>query len=454
MTPIANKILVRFAPSPTGDIHVGNARTALINWLFAKSVGGQFMLRMDYTDQDRSKPEFEKGIQEDLTWLGMAWDKFAQQKDRFDRYKEAMDQLIEAGRFYPCFETPEELSLKRKSLLSRGLPPIYDRGALKLTEEEKNKLIAEGRRPHWRFKLDDRDIIWDDLVRGKVHFKGLHISDPVLVREDEVPLYTLASVVDDIDFGVTHVVRGEDHVANTAVQVQILEALGGTVPVYAHMALIADKEGGGLSKRLGSLSVRSLKDEGVFPMALNSLMAKIGTSDPIEIRSSMDALVEEFDFSKFGRATAKFDFHELEQLNAKYIHSMTWGEAEPLLKEQGYDQIAEPFWEAVRANLTKLSDIQLWWTICEEDINQSIDEPDFLVQAENCLPEGDVDGQTWGVWIDALKQASGRKGKQLFMPLRLALTGRVDGPELKTMLPLLGREKIVHRLRRALKKDT
>lgn len=345
-------VAVRFAPSPTGLLHVGNVRLALVNWLFARKAGGNFLLRLDDTDEERSKPEYAEGIERDLTWLGLTWDRFARESDRYGRYDEVAAALKASGRLYPCYETPEELNLKRASLVSQGRPPIYDRAALRLGDADRARLESEGRKPHWRFKLEHTPVEWTDLVRGPVHFEGAALSDPVLIREDGRPLYTLTSVVDDADLAITHVIRGEDHVANTAVQIQIFEALtnsegGGVVPVFAHLPLLTDATGQGLSKRLGSLSVASLREEeGIEPMALASLLAKLGTSDAIEPRLTLDELVAEFDIAKVSRATPKFDPEELLRLNARILHLLPFERVAGELAALGLDDADAAFWEA------------------------------------------------------------------------------------------------------------
>lgn len=439
----------RFAPSPTGKLHIGNVRTAIITWLAARSMDGQFMLRIDDTDLERSKDEYTAAIKADLTWLGLGWDDYAHQRAREKRYEELIDKLKAEGRLYPCYETPEQLELKRKSLLNRGLPPIYDRAALSLTDDEKAGFEAQGRKPHWRFKMNHAPIVWDDLVRGEVRFDGALMSDPVLIREDGSPLYHLCSVIDDIDFGITHVTRGEDHVSNTASHVQMFEALGAEPPRFAHLPLLSDAEGGKLSKRLGSLSVEALRDEeGIEPMAIISLLARLGTSDPIEAFSDVGPLIDSFDFKKFSRGTPKVDPSEMERLNARIVHNMPYDAVKDRPALKGVD---ESFWNAVKANLAKVKDIRDWLHITQDSIAVAVaeEDKDYIRLATETIPEGDFDEATWGRWIDALKNRTDRKGRALFMPLRQALTGMDHGPELDKMLPLLGRERAMRRLQRA-----
>jgi len=434
-------IKVRFAPSPTGYLHVGNVRTALVNWLFAKKNGGHFMLRIDDTDTERSKAEYEDAIKKDLSWLGITWDSLVKQSDRFDRYTLATEMLKKIGRLYACFETAEELDVQRKMLASRGLPPIYKRA----TEEQKKKHEAEGRKPHWRFLLNEEEIVWDDLIRGQAHFKATHMSDPVLVREDGVPLYTLASVVDDGELGATHVIRGEDHVSNTAVQIQIYKALGYAVPTFAHMALLKTKDGE-LSKRLGGNDIRSMREAGILPMAINSLLGKIGTSDAVEAFADMQQLVDSFNFKKFGRAPANYDAAELEKLNEKMLHQLPFSAVKEKLPFAD-----ETFWNSVRTNLKSLADAKIWWDILNGLAVRSLqfadkEEKEFLAQAAALLPPEPWDESTYDAWMAAVKPTTTRKGKELFMPIRKALTGLEHGPELKKLLPLLGAEKTRARL--------
>jgi len=439
-------VRVRFAPSPTGLLHVGNARVALVNRLLATAQGGRLLLRYDDTDLERSKPEYVAAIAEDLAWLGIVWDDEAFQSARLDRYQAAVATLTAAGRLYPCFETPEELDLKRKVQLARGKPPVYDRAALKLSDDDRRRFEAEGRWPHWRFRLDHDEVRWDDLVRGPCHTHAATLSDPVLIRADGSFLYTLPSVVDDVDFAISHVVRGEDHVTNTAPQIQLFQALGAVPPAFAHLPLLTDAAGQGLSKRLGSLSLRDLRDQGLEPMAVNSLLARLGSSDAIEVRTSVAALATEFDLGHFSRATPKFDLHELELLNARLLHAMDWSQAAPLLAAHGLGEAGAAFWEAVKGNIGRLGEAKEWWPVVAGPLVPVIEDAAFAAQAAALLPPEPWDQTTWGIWAEAVKQASGRKGKALFHPLRLALTGREHGPELKSLLPLIGRARVLDRL--------
>ncbi len=440
-----SQIKVRFAPSPTGNLHVGNLRTALVNYLFARKTGGQFMLRIDDTDTERSTTAFEVSIRNDLKWMGMDWDVEDRQSERLARYDQALAQLRDAGRAYPCFETAEELSLKRKAQLSAGRPPVYDRAALKLSAEQIAAFEAEGRRPHWRFKLDDAEVRWHDLVRGDVAYHMSSLSDPVLMREDGRVIYTMASVVDDIDHGISHIIRGEDHVTNSAAQIQLFEALGAKPPTMGHVALLAGADGEGLSKRLGSLSISELREQGVEAMAIASLLARIGTSDPVNPTSDIAMVIESFDISRFGRATAKFDPAELAQVNARVVQELSFESVAGRLEAMGIGG-GEAFWLAVRDNIGTVGEAGEWWNICTTSIAPVIDDAEVTKAAAECLPEGALEAEIWADWTRAIAASTGKKGRGLFMPLRLALTGKEKGPELAPLLAFMGRERIIARL--------
>jgi len=435
--------IVRFAPSPTGRIHIGNARAALLNWLFALKTGGQFILRYDDTDVARSTQEFADGIATDVAWLGIKPSRVEWQSKRFGRYDEVAADLKARGFLYACYETADELDRRRKRQQARGLPPIYDRAGLNLTAEEKSAFEKEGRKPHWRFKLAQKPVEWNDLIRGPVHIDTATLSDPVLVREDGTYLYTLPSVIDDIDFDVTHVIRGEDHVVNTAAQIEISRAISGKVPEYAHYSLLNGADGKGLSKRLGSLSIQSFRDEGLEAMAVVSHAALLGTSDNIHPCADYQELVNGFDLHKLSRAPARFDEAELRVLNAKLLHMLPWDAVKDRLP---YGD--EAFWLAVRGNIEKLADAKGWHDVIANYVSGVIaaDDTDFIATAKGLLPLEPWDSSTWKAWTEAVKTATGRKGKPLFMPLRLALTGLDHGPELAALLPLIGREKALARL--------
>jgi glutamyl-tRNA synthetase len=436
----------RFAPSPTGLIHIGNARTAVMNWLFALQNGGTFLLRFDDTDVERSKAEYADAIEKDLNWLGIMPHETVKQSERFALYDKARDALIAAGRLYPCYETPDELDRRRARARAMGKPPIYDRAALALTPDDIAKLEAEGRKPHWRFKLTGDPVSFDDVIRGPQTVNTSSMSDPVLIRADGSYLYTLPSVVDDIDLGVTHIIRGEDHVSNTGVQIDLFQALGGTPPSFAHHNLLTDEKGQGLSKRLGSLALSDLHAEGYEPLAVAIMASLTGTSAAIEPLKSLEALSEKLDFSGISHGPARYDPAELTSLNAKLLHTMSFDEVAERIKPFGIE--SEAVWLVLRENLVLLNDIAEWHKLVAGPVTPVIEGDDaaFLAQAAELLPQEPWDETTWSAWTGALKQATERKGKSLFLPLRLALTGRHDGPELKNLLPLIGRKSCLDRL--------
>jgi len=443
-------VRLRFAPSPTGRMHVGNVRTAIVCWLYAQSRQGWMLLRIDDTDLERSKDELTEAIKRDLTWLGITWDDYVHQRHRMDRYQECIQTLKDAGRLYPAYETPEELELKRKVQLARKVPPMYDRAALSLTPDQIAKYEAEGRKPHWRFKLEHKPIIWNDMIRGEVKFDGSLMSDPVLIREDGSPLYHLCSVIDDIDYKITHVVRGEDHVSNTASHIQMFGALGGAVPTFAHLPLISDAEGGKLSKRLGSLSVEELREnEGIEPQSIISVLGRLGTSDPIEPFVDVQELARTFDLAKFGRGTPKFDPDEILRINAKILHHMTFDMVKDRLKNLVGEDVDPAFWDSVRPNLEIFKDFKSWWLVAKGPVQPNIaaEDRDFIARAATLIPAGEFTQGTWNEWLSAIKSNTDRKGKTLFMPLRQALTGMDHGPELDHLLPLIGRERALQRLK-------
>lgn len=441
-------VLTRFAPSPTGQLHVGNLRTAIHNWLFARAHGGQFWLRIDDTDAARSEERFVEGIRDDLGWLGLTPDGEVRQSARFALYEDAFDRLVAAERIYPCYESAEELDIRRKILLSRGLPPVYERTALALTLDERAEREAAGIAPHWRFKLDhDAPIGWDDLVRGEQHFDPKLLSDPVIRRADGSWLYMLPSAVDDGAMGVTHVVRGEDHVSNTAVQVQMFEALGVPVPRFAHAALLTGSEGK-LSKRLGSLGTGHFRDIGIEPATLMSKLARLGTADPVEPHVDAAPLIASFDFSRFGRAPARFDECELVQLNARVVHQLPF-EAVAARLPAGMDEAA---WAAIRPNLSTVAEAADWWSIVTGPVAApELEEGDraYCSEAARVAATIDWSADPWHALTGALKGATGRSGKSLFLPLRLALTGRAQGPDMAALLPLIGQEQAEARLKAA-----
>lgn len=436
-----SRIVTRFAPSPTGYLHIGNLRTALFNYLIARKSGGEFILRLDDTDGERSRQEYIDAIQQDLDWLGLHWDRVEQQSLRLDRYTDAAERLRKDGRFYECFETPGELDLKRKKQLNMGRPPVYDRAALLLEDVERDTMRAE-RAGYWRFLLDQTRIEWDDGILGPLSIDAASVSDPVLIRADGQVLYTLASVVDDMDMGVTHIVRGSDHVTNTATQIQIIQALGGTPPAFAHHSLLTGAQGEALSKRLGTLSLRDLRAQGVTPAALLSLMARLGSSQPVELQLTLDEISEGFDLSQFGAAPTKFDTEDLWPLTRADLQSRPFEAIADTIAALGVpEDIARQFWDVMRENISRLDDLGAWWTLCRDGAAPEIapEDAEFVAEAVKMLPPPPYGETAWKDWTSVVKDATGRKGKGLFMPLRKALTGQAHGPDMGALMPLLQR---------------
>jgi len=437
---------VRFAPSPTGFLHVGNARIALANALFAKRQGATFLLRIDDTDTGRSKPEYEQGIEQDLAWLGIAWDETFKQSDRAALYAAAAERLRASGRLYPCFESEEELRYKRDLRLKRGLAPVYDRAMLKMTAEQRAQAEAGGKTPYWRFKLSDGSPEWTDLVLGRRSVKLPSVSDPVLIRADGTPLYTFTSVVDDIESGVSHIIRGEDHITNTGVQLDIFSALNANPSrlTFAHLPLLIDSDGGKLSKRLDGLSLRALRQDGMEPAAIVAYLARLGTSESPE-PLPLSALAAAYDISRVSRSPARFDMRQLLALNRRVLHGADFEQ----VRERLPAGASAAFWDAVRGNLDLLSEARHWWDVVSGQIAPPVQEGEsaFLREALALLPEEPWDAATWSGWTTALKATTARKGKALFAPLRLALTGEDHGPELAGLLPLMGRARVAERLR-------
>lgn len=445
--------IVRFAPSPTGFLHIGNARTALFNALFAMKTGGQFVLRLDDTDTARSTREFADTILEDMSWLGIKSDRTEKQSTRMLRYDGVRDELKAKGLLYACYETAEELEFKRKRQMALGKPPIYDRTGLNLTDEQRKELEAEGRKPHWRFKLAGKRVEWNDLCKGAQTIDTASQSDPVLIREDGSYLYTLPSIIDDIDFGITHVIRGEDHVSNTGTQIEIFEALGATAPQWGHHNLLMAADGSTLSKRKGSLSLKALREEGTQAMAVAAVATLVGTSHAIAPRSDLAALADDFDLSKVSSGPARFEPKQIADFSAQIVHTLEPSDVAEIMAGAGIPaEVQEPLWLAVRQNSDAPLDVLKWWGMINADgVKASLDADDqsFIAAAAAQLPSGNIDGDTWGAWTSALKAETGRKGKALFMPLRKALTGMERGPEVGPIIVLMGREKVLERLKAA-----
>lgn len=438
--------ICRFAPSPTGFLHVGNIRAAIINFLYAKKTNGKFLLRLDDTDVERVRDEYREQILRDMAWLGLNYDgEVIKQMDRLVRYEEAKNQLIKSGRLYECFETAEELNLQRKSQIVSGLTPIYNRGALKLTEEQKNNLRAQGIKPHYRFLLENKTTTWEDKIKGRISYEGLHFSDPVLVRDNGMPTYTFCSVVDDIDYKITDIIRGEDHITNTAIQIQIFEALGAKAPDFSHLALV-QASAGKISKRDGGFDVKTLRAEGYEPMSVINLLSQIGTSGSLQIHKNFDELVSDFSFSKFSKSATNYDIGELKNINHKFLQIVDFS----YIAAQGemFEKISEKLWNAIKTNITFLTETKEWIAICAEKFRFANKEEDkeFLRQAASLLPSDTSDENCWNIWLAEIKQNSPRKGKDLFMPIRLALSGKEHGPELKFLVNLISREEILARL--------
>ena len=436
----------RFAPSPTGLIHIGNARSAVLNWMHIMNKGGEFVLRIDDTDTERSKLKYEKAIKNDLNWLGITWSKTFNQSDRKNIYQEKIKELKQKKRIYPCFETSEELSLKRKSLLTSGKPPIYDRSALQLTEKEIHKKIDQGKRPHWRFKLEYKIIEWDDLIKGKVSFDSKNLSDPILIREDNSLLYHLPSVVDDIEEKITDVIRGEDHITNTAFHIQIFESLNAEIPFFGHHPYLIDQEGKGFSKRLGSLTIQQLKDRGFENITLLNYLLSIGTSKNLSNEKNIKNLINDFDIKNLATSSPKFSQEVLEILNKEILQTLEFSEVKQKFEDLNLMNITEDFWVFVKNNINYFSEVMNWWNIIHSKEVYSSNEVSYLKVAAQLLPEETFDISTWNKWTSEIKIKTGRIGKELYMPLRLALTGQTKGPELMYLMPLLKREHVLRKL--------
>ncbi len=444
--------ICRFAPSPTGFLHVGNIRAAIINFLYAKKTGGKFMLRFDDTDIERVREEYCEMIPQDMAWLGLSYDMFVKESDRLAQYEAAKNLLIKSGRLYECYESAAELNLQRKAQVASGMTPIYNRAALNLTAEQKEGLRAQGLKPHYRFLLEEKIVAWDDKIKGRITYGGRHFSDPVLVRDNNVPTYTFCSVVDDIELGVTDIIRGEDHITNTAIQIQIFEALiaaglSGIVPHFAHLALVKAMEGK-ISKREGGFDVKTLRNQGFEPFAVVSLLAQIGTSEPIKIYKNFDELVANFDFSKFSKSSTNYDLGELETINQKLLQILDFNDIKAHLQKLELSEIDEEFWRVMKLNISLLPEIKKWWDICKKPFHFNHEEKnqEFLKVIASLLPQDTSDKECWNKWLAEIKKNTDRKGKDLFMPIRLALSGEEHGPEIKFLVNAIDREEILRRL--------
>lgn len=446
--------ICRFAPSPTGFLHVGNIRAAIINFLYAKKTGGKFILRLDDTDVERVRDEYRDMILTDMKWLGLEYSQLIKQSDRLDKYELAKNILIESGRLYECYETAEELNMQRKAQIASGLTPIYNRSALSLNAEQKQSLRDSGLKPHYRFLLEEKSVSWEDKIKGKITYDGRHFSDPVLVRDNGVPTYTFCSVVDDIEYGITDIIRGEDHITNTAIQIQIFEALSQklgenkSIPYFSHLALVKASEGK-ISKREGGFDVKSLRNEGYEAMALINLLAQIGTSESAKIYKNFDQLIANFDLSKFSKSSTNYDISELAHINQKLLQILDLSDVTARLAEIGAPEIDENFFNVMKQNINFLSEIKDWWKICKEEFvctNEAANK-DFLKESAELLPQDTKDINCWSIWLEKIKEKTGRKGKELFMPIRLALSGKEHGPELKFLVNFIEREEILKRLK-------
>ena len=437
--------VTRFAPSPTGLLHLGNIRTALINWLYARTNNGKFILRIDDTDLERSKDEYISQIKYDLDWLGIDFDETFNQSSRFDRYREQFEKLKADGRIYPCYETPEELERKRKLLIAAGGKQVYDRSAMELTDQQKKDYEAEGRKPHWRFLLKTERMKWDDLLKGEIDIDLTSLSDPVLFREDGVPLYTFSSAGDDIDYGITNVIRGDDHTSNTAVQVEIINALDQNKITFAHHALLKASSGDKLSKRDNVISISSFREANMEPISILSLLATIGTSNSIELKDNIDQIKSEFKLSTISTSPGRIEIDVLNALNKKQVQKYNFSEIEERLKKID-EKIDQKFWETIRGNLNVVEDIKQWTDIVFNSETIKPSDKDYIKIAMELIPDDPWNDETWGLWTSAIKEKTGRKGKELFLPLREAFTGLNHGPEMKLLIQLLGREKIIERV--------
>ena len=439
-------VITRFAPSPTGLLHLGNIRTALINWLYARTHNGKFILRIDDTDQERSKDEYISKIKYDLEWLGIDYDDTFNQSSRFERYREQFEKLKADGRIYPCYETPEELERKRKLQMASGGKQVYDRSSLSLTDEEKRAYEDDGRKPHWRFLLQTERLKWNDLLKGELDIDLTSLSDPVLFREDGVPLYTFSSAVDDIDYNITNVIRGDDHTSNTAVQIEIINAIDKNRITFAHHALLKASSGDKLSKRDNVISIDSFRKSNLEPLAILSLLATIGTSQSIELKDSLNQIISEFKLETISTSPGRIEIDVLNALNKKQVQKLNFDEVSERLKNID-EKIDEKFWNTIRSNLETVEGVKQWSDIVFDSKLIEAKDKEYINSAMELIPDEPWDENTWELWTSAIKEKTGRKGKELFLPLREAFTGMSHGPEMKLLIQLIGREKILERVK-------
>ena len=439
-------VITRFAPSPTGLLHLGNIRTALINWLYARTHNGKFILRIDDTDQERSKDEYISKIKYDLEWLGIDYDDTFNQSSRFERYREQFEKLKADRRIYPCYETPEELERKRKLQMASGGKQVYDRSSLSLTDEEKRAYEDDGRKPHWRFLLQTERLKWNDLLKGELDIDLTSLSDPVLFREDGVPLYTFSSAVDDIDYNITNVIRGDDHTSNTAVQIEIINAIDKNRITFAHHALLKASSGDKLSKRDNVISIDSFRKSNLEPLAILSLLATIGTSQSIELKDSLNQIISEFKLETISTSPGRIEIDVLNALNKKQVQKLNFDEVSERLKNIN-EKIDEKFWNTIRSNLETVEGVKQWSDIVFDSKSIEAEDKEYIKSAMELIPDDPWDENTWELWTSAIKEKTGRKGKELFLPLREAFTGMSHGPEMKLLIQLIGREKILERVK-------
>ncbi|MFT6332122.1 MAG: glutamyl-tRNA synthetase [Lentimonas sp.] len=440
--------ICRFAPSPTGFLHVGNIRTAIINFLFAKKTKGDFILRLDDTDTQRTLDEYREMILQDMSWLGMDISKLQKQSSRLNLYEEAKQKLIKSGRLYECYESDADLNLQRKAQIASGIPPIYNRASINLNDQQKEDYQKQGIKPYYRFLLEDKSVTWNDKIKGQITYGGRSFSDPVLIRDNGVPTYTFCSVVDDIEMAITDIIRGEDHITNTAVQIQIFEGLEAQIPQFSHLALIKAKDAK-ISKRVGGFDIKSLREDGFEPLAILNFLAQIGTSKNVNIYDDVQKLIENFDLSNFGKSATNYDLEELKIINQKLLNSMSFEVAIKRLSEVGIENVGQLEWEKLRANLNFIGEIKQWFDLCKNSFkfDHNKEDLEFLQIAANCLPEDTNQEDSWKIWLEQIKSNSSRKGKELFMPIRLSLSGKEHGPEIKSLVMLISREEILNRLK-------